>query len=718
MNQAMDTSTANHVRWTGKELVVCFIATALLFWAYSCFTQVPIIHGDESGYLLNAAALAGYRTDAYSSYYPGYSLPVSLAFMGGADPDTVYDRIQVINALLWASAACLVALLLNRLRPQTGMLHKALVLAVTMLYPAHLVYGSLSLSENLFIPCTLLLGYVLVLQAQGHRWGYLPVAGLIVALLTLCHPKGALVGVAAAMALLAAAKGRPLKAIAQSLVMVVVAAAAYLLLKGYLDQYLREMLNAKDLTRFDHYPGMAEIIADARKILTLEGFGRLVSVMSGQALYVVVGTLGLVVLGATWCVRTLLDKSAGPDLRALGVFALFSTLGVFAFSVFFMKEGVRADHVMYGRYTESAFTLLLMLGAACLPTRRVLSWAAISALLLGVLVLLIEGNPIEGGIVVMNITSVDGVRRLLPGVLNVTGIAIIGALAILGVRAMPKAAPALAFVLLVFLANGLLFGGNYLLPGSLFRAKQHDLVDMVKRDFPEARCINYDMDRMSAWERNNYQFYFLPIRMDSVSGKQMFDCGGLLISDADDLKSVAPDAVAVSQEFGSTQKLWIKKSLFPRWIAKQPPLPVPAEGLAIGTLDKRSKPGLAMGWYGVESWGAWSKPQAYMVVGKSPGANASLRLEYDLLATATLPRTLRFGCNGKVLVSRRYMTSAKQAVEISTDALRSVGCDPVKPFVLQVDVDPSASPADIGGAASDTRALGIGLKRVAWRQAR
>lgn len=718
MNQAMDTSATNHVRWMGKELLVCFITTALLFWAYSSFTQVPIIHGDESGYLLNAAALAGYRTDAYSSYFPGYSLPVSLAFMGGADPDTVYDRIQVINALLWASAACFVALLLNRLRPQTGMLHKTLLLAVTMLYPAHLVFGSLSLSENLFIPCTLLLGYVLVLQAQGHRWGYLPVAGLIVALLTLCHPKGALVGVAAAMALLANAKGRPLQAVAQSLVMVVVATVACLLLKGYLDQYLREMLNAKDLTRFDHYPGMAEIIADARKILTLEGFGRFVSVMSGQALYVVVGTLGLVVLGATWCVRTFLDRSTGRELRALSVFALFSALGVYAFSVFFMKEGVRADHVMYGRYTESAFTLLLMLGAACLPSRRALSWVAVAALALGVLVLLIEGNPIEGGIVVMNITSVDGVRRMLPGVLNVFGIAIIGMLAILVLRAIPRASLALAFVLLAFLANSLLFGGNYLLPGSAFRAKQHDLVDMVKRDFPEARCINYDMDRMSAWERNNYQFYFLPVRMDSVSGKQMFDCGGLLISDADDLKAVAPDAVAVSQEFGSTQKLWIKKSLFPGWIARQPPMVVPTGGLAIGTLDKRSKPGLAMGWYGVESWGAWSKPQAYMVVGESPGADASLQLEYDLLASAALPRTLKLGCNGKVLVSQRYMTSATHAVEISGDDLRRVGCDPAESFVLQVDVDPAATPADMGGAATDTRALGIGLKRVAWRRAR
>lgn len=698
-----------------RELLVCFVATMLAFWLYSFFTQVPIIHGDESGYLLNAAALAGYSTDAYSSYYPGYSLPVSLAFLGGADPDTVYDRIQVINALLWASAACIAGLVLKSVRPDIRPTHMALVLAVTMLYPAHLVFGSLSLSENLFIPATLLLGYVLTLQARNRSWGYALLAGLVIALLTLCHPKGALVGVAAAMALLANARGRLPRTLLQTLLMTVVAAALYVLVKGQLDQYLRHMLNAKDLARFDHYPGVAEIVADARKILTWEGLGRFVSVMSGQALYAVVGTLGLVALGAAWCVRAVLDKSTAPDLRALSVFALFSTLGVYAFSVFFMKEGVRADHVMYGRYTESAFTLLLMLGALCLPARRSLLWAAIAALALGVVVLMIEGNPIEGGIVVMNITSVDGVRRLLPGVLNVTGIAIIGALAITGLRAMPKAGVALSFVLVVFLANGLMFGGNYLFPGSRFRAKQHDLVDMVKRDFPEARCINYDMDRMSAWERNNYQFYFLPVRMDSVSGKQMFDCGDLLISDADDLKAIAPDAVAVSQEFGSTQKLWIRKSLFPRWIAQQPPLAVPPEGgLAISAVDKRSKPGLAMGWYGVESWGAWSKPQAYMVVGKAPAPASSLRLEYDLLASPAVPRTLRLGCNGKLLVSQRYMVSGKQSVEVLPSDLERVGCDSARSIVLQVDVDPSASPAELGGAGSDTRALGIGLKRVSW----
>lgn len=716
MNQALDGHPAKHSRWPARELLVCFVVTALLFWAYSFFTRVPIIHGDEAGYLLNAAALVGYKTDAYSSYYPGYSLPISLAFLGGADPDTVYDRIQAINALLWAFAACTAYMLVRLLRPQISTLHLTLVLAVTLLYPAHLMYGSLSLSENLFIPCTLALAYVLTMQARGQSWMYALLAGVLIALLTLCHPKGALVGVAAAMALLANLKPRPAKAILQMLAMVLTAAVLYWVLQKQLNLYLRDMLNAKDLTQFDHYPGMREIVEDARKIFTWEGFARFVSVMSGQALYAVVGTLGLVVLGGTWCVRTFLDKSTTAELRALSVFALFLALGVYAFSVFFMKEGVRADHVMYGRYTESAFTLLLMLGALCLPAKRPLLWVAIAVPVLAAFVLMIEGNPIDGNIVVMNISAVEGIRRLLPGVLNVTGIAIIGALVIFMVRAAPRATPALAFVLAVFIANSLMFGRSYLWPGSNFREKQHRLVNIVKRDFPDARCINYDMDRMSAWERNNYQFYLLPIRMDSVSGRQMFDCGDLLISDAQDLKEIAPDAVAVAQEFDSKQQLWIKKSAFPRWISQQPALKIPAAGLSISNVDQESQRGLAMGWYDVESWGAWSKPQAYFVVGKAPRATQSLRLEYDLLASATLPRTLQVGCNGKVLASHRYMTSAAQSLQIEARDLRRVGCDSTKSVILQVDVFPTATPADVGGAPTDTRALGIGLKRVAWIQ--
>lgn len=695
------------------EWLACFALTALVFWFYSFFTKVPIIHGDESGYLLNAAAFVGYQSDAFSSYYPGYSLPISLAFLGGASPDAAYDRIQAINALLWGCAAAISYLLLNRLRPEMESRHRWLVLAVTLLYPAFPVFGSLALSENLFVPCTLLLAYVLLLQARGHSWGLAALAGLLVGVLALSHPKGVLVGVAAALAMLANVRGQPRAVLSRLALMLVVAAAFYLLFRSRLDDYLRYMLNAKDVTEFDHYPGISEILGDAAKIFTWEGFSRFIAVMSGQALYLVIGSFGIAALGGVWCVRRVLDKATAPDIRAFAVFSLLSVLAVYAFSVFFMKEGVRADHVMYGRYTESVLAPLLMVGALCLPARKPLLWIAVSAIVLGVLVLMFQGNPVDGSIVVMNVTTVETVRHLLPGVLNVTGLAIIGAVAIIFLRSLPTVTAGLVFVLLAYCANAFMFGKIYLGPGSEFRGKQHSLADQVKRDYPDAKCVNYDMANMSPWERNNYQFYLLPLRLDSVGRGSLFECGDLLISSSSEVPRREPDAYLVAQEFGSEQKLWVRRGTFDQWVKKQPALGLPEGGVFLNALSKTRTPGLASGWYGLEDWGVWSMPDAHLSLALNGMAPRSLRIEYNGIATEAVPRTLELSCNETRVASQRLVRSAPESLVIHSSQLARAKCFEGDALILHIKVDPAKSPFDLGMSA-DGRKMGIGLKQLTW----
>ena len=695
------------------ELCTCFAIAMIVFWLYSHFTKVPIIHGDESGYLLNAAAFAGYRTDAFSSYYPAYSVPISLAFWGGTTPDQAYDIIQAINAAFWGAAACLAYALLVSLRPQSPLRQRALVVAVTLLYPAYPVFASLALSENLFVPGMLLLAFVLYRQGERPSWSGAVLVGALVAMLTLAHPKGALVGVAAAMAMVLDVRMRPVPVLSRLAVTVLTAAALYLSLRGWLDSYLRDMLNAKDLTAYDHYPGMKEILEDAARIFTAAGMARFFGVMSGQGLYLIIASLGLVFVGGAWCVRRILDRAGEPGERTLAVFSLFSLLGVYAFSVFFMKEGIRADHIMYGRYSESVIGPLLLLGALCLPARRELKWAAIVAAVLATLVLLLQGNPISGSIVVMNITAVDAVRKFFPGVLNVVGLAIVGAAFILAIGMVRNRTAAMVVILVLFVANALVFGRDYLDPGSRFRGKQHSLVRLIERDFPNAECVNYDMGSMSPWERNNYQFYLLPMRLDSVAGKNLFECGVLLISSATDLSAAAPDAVLIGQEFGSDQKLWIKRAALQDWLRQQPPLEIPEGGLSVGTLNKQAPKGLGSGWYGKEDWGIWSKPSAYIILAPPSRAGRSLRLDYDVLATATVPRTLRINCNGKTLASREYRQSTSESIMVGAAELASNGCSQDARIVLQVEIMPAASPSQLGMSA-DARQMGIGLKQLAW----
>ena len=692
------------------EYAIVFMATLLVFWGYSHFTSVPLIHGDESGYLLNAAALAGFKTDAYSSYYPGYSLFISIAYLGGASPDATYDRIQLINAVLWGISAVMLYRLVNSLQPQAPRQQRLLVLATALLYPAFLVFGSLALSENLFVPCALLLALLVFGQARDLSWGYTLGIAVAAAMLTLSHPKGALLVVAAAMAMLVNFRSRPAATLLRIVAMLVVAAVLYKLSRHYLDAHLRLMLNAEDLKAYDHYPGLKEILEDAAKIFTWTGFLRFVGVVSGQALYLVAGSLGLVALGMVWCARNLLSREAPADIKALSAYSLLSLLAVYAFSVFFMKEGVRADHIMYGRYSESVILPLLLFGALSLPAARELKWIAISMAVLAALVLVSQGNPINGSIVVMNVTTVEGIRKLLPGVLNVSGIALICAAIVMLLSRLPRAG-ALRLVLALFALNACYFGATFLREGSGYREKQHSLVDRVKGGFPGVRCVNYDMTSMSEWERNNYQFYLLPLRLDSVDRKDLFECGDFLITNSTDIAGTVPDAYLVAEEFDSGQKLWVRSGAFQKSASPRSSLEISAGGVVVSTLPPGNTPGLLAGWYAIEPWGSWSKPKALLSIRKPAVPASFLRLEYNTITSPDTPRTLRVACGGTLIASREIRQSRGDSLDVPYAPM--AGCASSAGLLLEITVDPPASPQSLG-LSKDPREMGIGLKRMEW----
>lgn len=708
-----DTTSDDVAATSVRDTAICFVVVATLFYLYSRYTSVPLIHGDEAGYLMHAAALAGHATDAYSSYYPGYSLPITIAFLFGGEPVEIFHRIQAINALLWGGAAGVLLALVRMLEPGCSRATAFAVVAVTLSYPAFAVFGSLSMSENLFAPATITLAWMLMRQARTLSWAAVAGAGVIAGLLMLTHPKGMLVMLAAMLAMLEPVRRQASRVLPRVAMFLVVGVGVWLALSGPLDAYLRATLNAEAVADLQHYPGLKDIIEDFLRIFTWEGFLRAVAVASGQIAYLVAGSLGLAAVGTWICASRGLSRQTRDDERVLFLFVIASVMLVYGFSVFFMKDGPRADHLMYGRYTESVVAPLLLIGALSLPMRKALALAAGAVVVLGVVVLLTEGNASGDSVVVVNITAVDAARRWFGGDLHVAGVLSVGVMAI-ALLCMMRTRKAVLAVLLVANVAGAIEVAHYFLgPGSRYRAKQTQLVDLVKAQYPPVACVNMDMRNMTPWQMNNYQFHMLPLRVAAVEADDPFVCGDYLVSALERMPEQYADAVAVAREFDAPEQLWLRGRALQAWIDTRPTLDVPENGLALGSTEAFGVPGLAAGWHGVEPWGVWSGERGLLVVRSPAQDRAALRLEFNILATEQVPRTVTLSCHGHALAKSTHRASGGTAIEVPRADLVAAGCFDTAQFGLSILTEPAVSPKALG-MGEDGRVLGIGLQRVRW----
>ena len=114
----------------------------------------PVVVADEVGYLTNARVLAGGVPGQLSTapfYHGGYSLLLAPLLALDGNPKTSYHLVLVLNAVLAASLAPLVYLLLTRCFavPARTAVWPSLAAAA---YPSVTIYTQVAMSENLLLP--------------------------------------------------------------------------------------------------------------------------------------------------------------------------------------------------------------------------------------------------------------------------------------------------------------------------------------------------------------------------------------------------------------------------------------------------------------------------------------------------------------------------------------------------------------------------------------
>jgi hypothetical protein len=369
---------ADRRRWAWLFVLGWAAQVAVRLWLASGQTM-PVATPDESGYLFAARVLTG-GPDADMSfgtvYRGGYPLLLTPAFWIGAGPVGVYRAALVINALVSAAMLPLAYLLLRRLAVRRRWSY--VFAHVTALLPCVLFYSGFVLTDAI-LP-VLVAGWLLL----THTWLTAPPAvgrrppvrltptgagaSLLVAYAYACHTRGAILLLVHA-ALLGAAlvlRWRSWRAVSASALVLGAATAAGMLLNRSLLPHM--------------YPqGDNDLGGNVvKRVTTLDGWGWMLSLGTGQVWYQAVATGGVAALGLVTVAFLAVRRTTPGPTRALALALLAVVAGIaFATSAALPVE-YRIGNYVYGRYLAGVTPVLFTVGVAVLmrASRRTLLWTA------------------------------------------------------------------------------------------------------------------------------------------------------------------------------------------------------------------------------------------------------------------------------------------------------------------------------------------------------
>lgn len=353
------------------------VITAAFFMHSLQFTG-PAYLADEVSYLTKAATLAGHKVDAGSSYHAGYSLLIVPAFLLFENPILAWKAVLFINALLWGSSFYLLQRMLRMMLPKLDRTKLLIVTAASAIYPSWIVMSGYSFSTPGSV-YMLMLSLYLLLKADNKNLSNYVFFGISAGFLYWIHPTALAFVLSAALVLFVKAVAeKRYKPFVITLGPMLSMLAIYTVL---FHPWLNSYMTPPGATVWEHYDVVARTAKDNPDLVSANLFMTTAVMVAGQLSYLLIGSFGTVGIAAflLWDkVKNLHRKSLLKDIQTLLtdkqtmiVVLLFLTIMgvVIAGSLNFILANdatqggrVRADHWLYGRYSEVFILPLLALG--------------------------------------------------------------------------------------------------------------------------------------------------------------------------------------------------------------------------------------------------------------------------------------------------------------------------------------------------------------------
>jgi hypothetical protein len=678
----------------------------------------PLYLRDESGYLANAAALAGFTFDGASSYRAGYSLLLAPLYLLFDDMFVIYRFVQALNIGL-----CLVALvflyeLLKRLFPDESRGKLLLALLVTAAYPAWSSFSTLAFCENAFVPVFVLSCLLCLRAARAGGWAWLA-WGVAVGYLVVITPRAWMVAASALLVgtaiVVQRRDGKGFVAFLAGLAAVVAAG------RWLLEPFVLERLTLGEFPPDLRYPTLAWMLAPLQ---TLDGIRSVALHVIAHAAYLLMGTLWLAWFGALYVARRInesrLQRELRPDVLVLVyvLVAVIATLGISALHFASYRNALRLDQWMYGRYVEAVLMPLLAIGFVAMRRSRFVFGFAIAWLFAWIFV----SNARIGPTNPINISALWQMFQL-PGWTAVGWCTAAGVLA-LCLICLPYGIRAAAFAIVFALTSVQIHRSNLEIAFHLY-AVRHRLASDIRLFYapgPE-RCIGYDeksvADPASDSALQTYSNFLFDYRIRRITFEDWAaHCDGPLISWARDLDQKHPDlplALAAFEIPGHDPAedgpfLWTRKTAEPWFRMKL------GEVVKMNGPEQPSQHILGKGWYDGEATGTWSTDSAdlWLPLGDecATGEGCELAVRFSILPIASNETmTIQASSDGATstwTVTPENAAAEEHRLDLGTFFAAGSGRH------VHLSIPGATSPKKLG-LSEDARTLGIMIQELVVR---
>ncbi|MCJ8502471.1 hypothetical protein [Desulfatitalea alkaliphila] len=690
---------SKHFKYNSLGLAISLAAAIIVYFSNSSIIG-PMIQADESSYLNNAAAIAGFLNDHASSYGAGYSLLLVPAFWFAHTPATIWVGVKLINAALFFILVCSLWCLARLFSPEVPLARRIWAVILVSAYPMWVIMAGYSFSQIAFAPFYVL-SFIAFTKCIRGKWGTWLLLGLLSGFLFWIHTTAIAVLIAFSVSCGFVAVKRA--AYIEYAIMFLAAALMIVIYKYGFTPWLHERMTISGAPPGLHYPSIVSLL---QPLFTWDGIRNVISRTGGHVFYLSIGSLGLIWLGFV----DLWSNRFGPknannrvyeDLvqSATAIFLSLSVLGVVGLSVLLFSstpEAQRLDHWMYGRYVEGVIAPVLLIGAMSNNFRNVI-WAVPIAVISAALLSMEFETYV--GIARFNISAFwqdFWFRDQGLWVWLATGCGLIGLAAW-----MPRRL-GYSVVLAMFLYSSYL-QISWHSAAALIASKKWDAALFVREKFPVGTCVGFDHSGINSYSRHVYWFDFgfqlFDYELKRISAEKWFEeCDGPLFSYTRNLdeQGLNVHPAALSPQDGPT--LWVKgrpavDDIYPVSVADRSPVLLRV---------------LATGWYDLEQKHVWS------------GKAAQLRLPIPELCNLTECHVeIKFAVYGaSKLRPVDVLLSGVSIGPVEAKLISVRSSDPqeiVIPLVnagssqsIMIEVPSAISPKELQGS-HDGRVLGIAL---------
>ena len=341
---------------------------------------LPMLYGDEGGYLGNARRVADSVGASLHGYLAGYSLFLIPPALATNDPWIFYRLALDVNAVLAGATAGMLVLLSRMLFPRISRPMAGVAALLAMTIGGVSVFPYYAMSENVLVPAIVAASLLLVLalrsEAAMPRRKLLAGFSFVCAFPAWANPRGlaiAVGGIAIAAVLLVL-----IDAWQPSDLLVVLGVMGAGLVLG-------ELVNRAIVGTVTGTPGTDP--APYLDVIRDVGLWGSVALNFVRRLgYLTVASVGMIWVVVVWLARTFSHRSVSTEERDIVVTSLFVGVGV-ALSVVLnsmtigLVEDARADLLFYGRYFEIFLPVLVVIAVGLAVSRLSRSEMRIVALL-------------------------------------------------------------------------------------------------------------------------------------------------------------------------------------------------------------------------------------------------------------------------------------------------------------------------------------------------